>query len=59
MAFEALECVGIIHCDLKQDNIMLVDHKEKPYKLKLIDFGVACRLEDLELGDVIQNVTFR
>ncbi|XP_061644625.1 homeodomain-interacting protein kinase 1-like [Phyllopteryx taeniolatus] len=40
-AFDALKAVGVIHGDVKPDNIMLVDHGQRPFKVKLIDFSVA------------------
>uniref|UniRef100_A0A671WWE8 Protein kinase domain-containing protein n=1 Tax=Sparus aurata TaxID=8175 RepID=A0A671WWE8_SPAAU len=41
VAFDALKDIGMLHTDLKPDNIMLVNHKDQPYKVKLIDFGLA------------------
>jgi serine/threonine protein kinase len=32
---------GIIHCDLKPENIMLQDLGEGQYQVKIVDFGVA------------------
>ncbi|KAG8003801.1 Homeodomain-interacting protein kinase 3 [Nibea albiflora] len=40
VAFDALKSIGIAHADLKPDN-MFVNHKDQPFKLRLIDFGVA------------------
>ncbi|AWP08930.1 putative homeodomain-interacting protein kinase 2-like [Scophthalmus maximus] len=42
VALEALKNIGIIHMDLNPDNIMLVNHKDQPFKIKLSDFGLAC-----------------
>ncbi|XP_041843378.1 homeodomain-interacting protein kinase 2-like [Melanotaenia boesemani] len=36
-----LQTQGIVHTDLKPDNIMLVDHRKHPLKIKVIDFGLA------------------
>lgn len=38
-AFDALKSVGVIHGDLKPNNIMLMKNEEQPWTLKLIDFG--------------------
>ncbi|XP_077389131.1 homeodomain-interacting protein kinase 1-like isoform X2 [Festucalex cinctus] len=40
-AFDALKTVGVIHGDVKPDNIMLVDQVKKPFAVKLIDFSVS------------------
>ncbi|CAF87113.1 unnamed protein product, partial [Tetraodon nigroviridis] len=39
LALSDLKRLGILHTDLKPDNIMLVDEKE--LKIKVIDFGLA------------------
>ncbi|KAF0044536.1 hypothetical protein F2P81_003694 [Scophthalmus maximus] len=41
VSLEALKSIGIIHTDIKLDNIMLVNHKDQPFKIKLINFGLA------------------
>uniref|UniRef100_A0A667ZL62 Homeodomain interacting protein kinase 4 n=1 Tax=Myripristis murdjan TaxID=586833 RepID=A0A667ZL62_9TELE len=40
-ALQKLEEISIIHGDLKPENIMLVDHIRRPFRVKLIDFGSA------------------
>ncbi|XP_035508669.1 homeodomain-interacting protein kinase 1-like [Morone saxatilis] len=57
-AFEALKSVGVIHTDVKPDNIMLVDHK-RPFRVKLIDFGLAIPTSETKLGMTLQTVLFR
>ncbi|KAF3844944.1 hypothetical protein F7725_008107 [Dissostichus mawsoni] len=49
VAFEALKGIGIIHTDLKPDNVMLVNHKSQPFRIKLIDFGLALPASKAEL----------
>ena len=36
-----LKQLGIIHTDLKPENIMLVDPTRQPFRVKVIDFGSA------------------
>ena len=36
-----LKQLGLIHADLKPENIMLVDPVRQPYRVKVIDFGSA------------------
>ncbi|KAL7378125.1 hypothetical protein ABVT39_008887 [Epinephelus coioides] len=46
IALNALKTTGLIHTDIKIDNIMLVDRKEKPLRVKLIDFGLAQQAQE-------------
>ncbi|KAK7919183.1 hypothetical protein WMY93_010467 [Mugilogobius chulae] len=48
-----LKSVGLMHTDIKLDNIMLVDQEKQPFKLKLIDFGVAKHPSRLSLPEVV------
>ena len=59
VAFDALKGIGVIHTDLKPDNIMLVNHKDQPYRLKLIDFGLATPVNQLNTGDTVQPCGYR
>ncbi|CAL9699139.1 unnamed protein product [Knipowitschia caucasica] len=59
VALKGLRTVGVIHTDIKPDNIMLVDHKNKPFKVKLIDFGVAVLKEQVEIGEMLQPAAYR
>ena len=59
VSLEALKGLGIIHGDLKVDNLMLVNHKDHPFKLRLIDFGLAIPASDAEIGHLVQNPQFR
>uniref|UniRef100_A0A3B3D9T3 Protein kinase domain-containing protein n=1 Tax=Oryzias melastigma TaxID=30732 RepID=A0A3B3D9T3_ORYME len=44
---------------IKLDNIMMVNQDSAPYKIKLIDFGMAMDSWDMELGTALQIVPFR
>uniref|UniRef100_A0A665WH03 Protein kinase domain-containing protein n=1 Tax=Echeneis naucrates TaxID=173247 RepID=A0A665WH03_ECHNA len=59
VAFEALKSIGIMHTDLKPDNVMLVNHKDQPFKIKLIDFGLAIHTSEVEVGMMMQTESYR
>uniref|UniRef100_A0A3Q3MM65 Protein kinase domain-containing protein n=1 Tax=Mastacembelus armatus TaxID=205130 RepID=A0A3Q3MM65_9TELE len=59
VAFEALKGLGIMHLDMKPDNVMLVNHKDQPFRIKLIDFGLAHPVGALETGTVMQVLAYR
>uniref|UniRef100_A0A3P8W8N4 Protein kinase domain-containing protein n=1 Tax=Cynoglossus semilaevis TaxID=244447 RepID=A0A3P8W8N4_CYNSE len=59
VAFEALKNIGIMHTDLKPDNIMLVNHRDHPFKVKLIDFGLALPVRKAKVGMTIQPAAYR
>uniref|UniRef100_A0A7N8WPJ9 Protein kinase domain-containing protein n=1 Tax=Mastacembelus armatus TaxID=205130 RepID=A0A7N8WPJ9_9TELE len=59
VAFEALKDLGIMHLDLKPDNVMLVNHKDQPFRIKLIDFGLAHPVGLLKAGVEMQAVPYR
>ncbi len=41
MCLKKLKELGIVHADLKPENIMLVDPERQPFRVKVIDFGSA------------------
>ncbi|XP_051246011.1 homeodomain-interacting protein kinase 1-like [Dicentrarchus labrax] len=58
-ALHHLKAVGIIHADLKLENVMLVNHVREPYRLKVIDFGLACDTSAASVGSYIQTRHYR
>uniref|UniRef100_A0A3B3HWY0 Protein kinase domain-containing protein n=1 Tax=Oryzias latipes TaxID=8090 RepID=A0A3B3HWY0_ORYLA len=56
-ALQALKSIGVVHCDIKLDNIMFAD--KQSLKFKLIDFGVAVETKELSTEIVIQVNPFR
>ncbi|XP_029916999.1 homeodomain-interacting protein kinase 2-like [Myripristis murdjan] len=59
VAFDTLKTMGLIHTDVKPDNIMLVDHEKKPLRVKLIDFGLAIPTCEAEQGAHLQPKYWR
>uniref|UniRef100_A0A3B3HSH6 Protein kinase domain-containing protein n=1 Tax=Oryzias latipes TaxID=8090 RepID=A0A3B3HSH6_ORYLA len=56
-ALKALKSIGVVHCDIKLDNIMFAD--KNSLKFKLIDFGLAVESKELPIGTEIQVTRFR
>ncbi|XP_062250874.1 homeodomain-interacting protein kinase 1-like [Platichthys flesus] len=54
-----LKSAGIIHTDLKPDNIMIVDHVRQPLKVKVIDFGLAFDYPEQQGGLTLQTLWYR
>ncbi|XP_036929526.1 homeodomain-interacting protein kinase 2-like isoform X2 [Acanthopagrus latus] len=53
-AFKALKEIELIHTDVKLDNIMMVNHRRRPFEVKLIDFGLAISRSDARQGLTVQ-----
>uniref|UniRef100_A0A3B3C3K9 Protein kinase domain-containing protein n=1 Tax=Oryzias melastigma TaxID=30732 RepID=A0A3B3C3K9_ORYME len=59
VALKALKSMGLVHADIKPNNVMFVDHANYPFKVKLIDFGLARNTYKLCKLSEIQNVGYR
>ncbi|CAB1438734.1 unnamed protein product [Pleuronectes platessa] len=59
VSLTALKSLKMVHADIKPNNIMLVDQQRQPSKVKLIDFGMATRVSELETGHNFQIIGFR
>ncbi|XP_039978855.1 homeodomain-interacting protein kinase 1-like [Xiphias gladius] len=59
MALDALKGIGVVHSDLKPDNIMLANHLSEPFRIKLIDFGVSFSVREEVFGKTIQPLGYR
>ncbi|XP_041070077.1 homeodomain-interacting protein kinase 4-like [Carcharodon carcharias] len=47
-ALDKLKELSIIHTDIKPDNIMFVEHMRFPFRVKVIDFGSASILPEVQ-----------
>uniref|UniRef100_A0A3P9J3P5 Protein kinase domain-containing protein n=1 Tax=Oryzias latipes TaxID=8090 RepID=A0A3P9J3P5_ORYLA len=56
-ALHALKSVGVVHGDIKLDNIMFAE--KESLRIKLIDFGFAMKAKNLLKGTNIQVTPFR
>ncbi|XP_030582312.1 homeodomain-interacting protein kinase 2-like [Archocentrus centrarchus] len=54
-----LEALKIIHADIKPENIMVVDRRQHPLQVKLIDFGLAHHVSDAVQGLCVQSLWYR
>ncbi|KAK9515740.1 hypothetical protein VZT92_026365 [Zoarces viviparus] len=59
VALDALKGLGILHTDIKPDNIMFVNMQDQPFKIKFIDFGEAIPASKVQLGMWLQSTGFR
>lgn len=58
-ALQTLRSIGLMHTDIKMDNVMLVNHRLQPFRVKLIDFGLARSVSAVAKGAVIQPLCCR
>uniref|UniRef100_A0A3B3HLF0 Protein kinase domain-containing protein n=1 Tax=Oryzias latipes TaxID=8090 RepID=A0A3B3HLF0_ORYLA len=59
VALRALKTIGLVHCDIKLNNVMFVNHQSYPYKVKLIDFGLVREKPSLHRIRNIQIVGYK
>uniref|UniRef100_A0AAQ4NWE9 Protein kinase domain-containing protein n=1 Tax=Gasterosteus aculeatus aculeatus TaxID=481459 RepID=A0AAQ4NWE9_GASAC len=59
VALDALKGIGLLYTDLKLDNVMLVNHQDEPFRVKLIDFGLAMPASDVREGMIVQPYAYR
>uniref|UniRef100_A0A674PK50 non-specific serine/threonine protein kinase n=1 Tax=Takifugu rubripes TaxID=31033 RepID=A0A674PK50_TAKRU len=58
-ALKKLKSLGLIHADLKPENIMLVDPNRQPYRVKVIDFGSASHVSKAVRSTYLQSRYYR
>ncbi|VDO98191.1 unnamed protein product [Soboliphyme baturini] len=54
-----LKQLGLIHADLKPENIMLVDPSNQPFRVKVIDFGSASLVTKAVTNTYLQSRYYR
>ncbi|XP_077994181.1 homeodomain-interacting protein kinase 1-like isoform X2 [Glandiceps talaboti] len=59
VALLKLKNLGLIHADLKPENIMLVDPVRQPYRVKVIDFGSASHVSKAVCSTYLQSRYYR
>uniref|UniRef100_A0A3B3DRN8 Protein kinase domain-containing protein n=1 Tax=Oryzias melastigma TaxID=30732 RepID=A0A3B3DRN8_ORYME len=59
ISLKGLKEINIAHRDIKPDNIMLVNQASEPFRVKLIDFGLAINPSDMETGTLMQHLQYR
>ena len=54
-----LKQLGLIHADLKPENIMLLDPVRQPFRVKVIDFGSASQVSKAVCNTYLQSRYYR
>ncbi|XP_075898812.1 homeodomain-interacting protein kinase 2-like [Nelusetta ayraudi] len=57
-ALTHLNNIGVVHADLKPNNVMIVNRHQQPFKVKLIDFGLSYSSSGPP-GLVVQTLFYR
>lgn len=57
-AFHHLKSIGIVHGDVKPDNILIVDSHQQPMKVKLGDFGGAQTTSELDSETLLHTFCY-
>uniref|UniRef100_A0A672JK57 Protein kinase domain-containing protein n=1 Tax=Salarias fasciatus TaxID=181472 RepID=A0A672JK57_SALFA len=58
-ALEALNNLGFTHTDIKPENVMLADAVNRPFRVKLTDFGLAVPVLTIKPGTWMQPKGYR
>lgn len=58
-ALSHLKTAGIVHADLRPGNIMVVDTRQQPARIKLIDFGMAFHADSPSAGPDLGTSGYR
>lgn len=59
VALNALSTIGVLHTDIKPDNVMFVNSQIQPLRIKLIDFGLAISRSRVNPGMDLQPTGYR
>ncbi|XP_028307034.1 homeodomain-interacting protein kinase 1-like [Gouania willdenowi] len=59
VALQGLKSLGIMHTDIKPDNVMLVNTEKDKFHVKLIDFGLAIPFSSATQGELLQPISYR
>lgn len=58
-ALDFLKVQRFMHSDIKLENVMFVNHQKEPFRVKLIDFGLADKVSGVKMGQTIQTLPYR
>lgn len=58
-ALDFMKAESFVHADIKLENVMLVNHQKEPFRIKLIDFGLAEKISKVVKGQTLQTLSYR